>query len=142
MALIKMPEMKDYLESFYYCRYKEFFHKFLWVIEKVKTDSYLKNHHRYFIRETRVVIYSQFLESYKTVRLESMAKQFGVSIRFIDSELSELIAARRLPCKIDKVDEIIETDPTDVRNSYYKTALKRGDHLLNQIQKLSRAIDV
>ena len=69
-----MPEMKDYLESFYYCRYKEFFHKFLWVIEKVKTDSYLKNHHRYFIRETRVVIYSQFLESYKTVRLESMAK--------------------------------------------------------------------
>jgi 26S proteasome regulatory subunit N7 len=53
-----------------------------------------------------------------------------------------LISARRLPCKIDKVDGIIETDPSDERNKYYKGTLKKGDHLLNQIQKLSRAIDV
>lgn len=53
-----------------------------------------------------------------------------------------MIAARRLPCKIDKVEGIIETDPTDYRNNSYKRTLKRGDHLLNQIQKLSRAIDV
>lgn len=60
-------------------------------------------HSRFFIRETRVVVYSQFLESYKTVKLESMANEFGVSVKFIDGELSELISARRLPCKIDKV---------------------------------------
>ena len=42
-----------------------------------------------------------------------MAHEFGVSTEFIDKELSELIAARRLPCKIDKVGGIIETDPTD-----------------------------
>ena len=71
-----------------------------------------------------------------------MANEFGVSANFIDRELSELIAARRLPCKIDKVSGIIETDPTDERNNCYKNAVKRGDHLLNQIQKLSRAIDV
>ena len=73
----------------------------------------MKLHYKYFIRETRVVIYSQFLESYKTVKLKSMANEFGVSIDFIDRELSELISARRLPCKIDKVEGIIETDPTD-----------------------------
>ena len=71
-----------------------------------------------------------------------MANQFGVSANFIDRELSQLISARRLPCKIDKVEGIIETDPTDFRNNSYKKTLKRGDHLLNQIQKLSRAIDV
>lgn len=42
-----------------------------------------------------------------------MAHEFGVSVDFIDRELSGLISARRLPCKIDKVDGIIETDPTD-----------------------------
>jgi 26S proteasome regulatory subunit N7 len=47
-----------------------------------------------------------------------------------------------LPCKIDKVAGIIETDPTDERNRLYKNALKKGDHLLNQIQRLSRAIDL
>jgi 26S proteasome regulatory subunit N7 len=71
-----------------------------------------------------------------------MANEFGVSVDFIDRELSELISARRLPCKIDKVSGIIETDPTDERNKHYKGSLKKGDHLLNQIQKLSRAIDV
>lgn len=112
------------------------------IIDRVKADPYLKTHSKYFTRETRVVVYAQFLESYKTVRIESMANEFGVSPGFIDRELSQLIAARRLPCKIDKVEGIIETDPTDFRNNSYKAALKRGDHLLNQIQKLSRAIDV
>jgi 26S proteasome regulatory subunit N7 len=40
------------------------------------------------MRETRVAIYSQFLESYKTVKIETMAKTFGVSPQFIDKELS------------------------------------------------------
>ena len=140
--LMKLPEIKSYLESFYYCRYRDFFVNFLWVINYIKQDRYIRSHSRYFIRETRVVVYSQFLESYKTVKLQSMAHEFGVPADFIDRELSGLISARRLPCKIDKVDGIIETDPTDERNKYYKTTLKKGDHLLNQIQKLSRAIDV
>jgi len=115
---------------------------FVAVTEMVRNDSYMKSHLRYFVRETRVIIYSQFLESYKTVKLESMANEFGVSVEFIDKELAELIGARRLPCKIDKVSGIIETDPTDERNKLYKHAMKKGDHLLNQIQKLSRAIDL
>ena len=137
-----LKEIKDYLESFYYCRYRDLFRSLLQIIDLIKRDPYMKLHVRYFIRETRVIIYSQFLESYKTVKLQSMANQFGVSVDFIDRELSELISARRLPCKIDKVSGIIETDPTDERNKHYKGSLKKGDHLLNQIQKLSRAIDV
>ena len=58
---MKLPDIKDYLESFYYCRYRQFFQIFVKIIEQVKTDPYLHYHTRYFIRETRVVIYSQFL---------------------------------------------------------------------------------
>jgi 26S proteasome regulatory subunit N7 len=36
------------------------------------------------IRELRVLVYSQFLESYKSVRLPSMATTFGVSVDFLD----------------------------------------------------------
>lgn len=82
------------------------------------------------------------MESYKTVKIQTMARTFGVSSEFIDAELSELIAARRLNCKIDKVDGIIETERTDERNRLYKQVLKKGDHLLNRIQKLSRVADV
>lgn len=46
---------------------------------------------------------AQFLESYKSVTLASMARAFGVSLGFIDRELVDFIVAGRLPAKIDKV---------------------------------------
>jgi len=39
---------------------------------------------RILIRELRVLVYAQFLESYKSVRLQSMAQAFGVSVDFLD----------------------------------------------------------
>ena len=50
----------------------------------IEKDQFLKIHRKYFVREMRIVVYSQFLESYKTVTLENMAQAFGVSITFID----------------------------------------------------------
>ena len=42
-------------------------------MDRVSADKYLGDHKKYFEKEMRVVIYSQFLESYKTVTLENMA---------------------------------------------------------------------
>ena len=47
-----------------------------------------------------------------------------------------------MSCKIDKVSGIVESDRIDERNILYKKALKKGDKLLNRVQKLSRIIDV
>jgi 26S proteasome regulatory subunit N7 len=68
--------------------------KFVWLIlcpfssagltEQIKLDRYLQPHFRYYMREVRVVVYSQFLESYKSVTMEAMAAEFGVTIDFID----------------------------------------------------------
>ena len=51
----------------------------------------------------------QFLESYKSVKLGSMAAAFGVGSDFMDQELAGFIAAGRLPAKIDKVAGVVET---------------------------------
>lgn len=47
-------------------------------------DSVLAPHRKHYIREMRVMGYSQLLQSYRSVTLESMAKSFGVSVDFID----------------------------------------------------------
>ena len=52
----------------------------------------------------------QFLESYKSVTLQSMSDAFGVSADFLDEELAEFIVAGRLPARIDKVAGVIETN--------------------------------
>ena len=112
------------------------------IIEQVKKDRFMAKHAKYFIKEIRVVSYSQFLESYKSVTLENMAKSFAISVPFLDKELSTFISSGRINCKIDKVAGIIESNRPDERIALYQRIVKDGDLLLNRIQKLSRAMDL
>ncbi|KAL3700554.1 hypothetical protein R1sor_018576 [Riccia sorocarpa] len=138
----KIPFLSDFLNALYSCQYKTFFHAFAGLTDQIRLDRYLFPHFRYYMREVRVVAYSQFLESYKSVTMEAMAKAFGVSIDFLDMELSRFIAAGRLTCKIDKVAGVLETNRLDAKNALYQATIKQGDFLLNRIQKLSRVVDV
>jgi 26S proteasome regulatory subunit N7 len=94
------------------------------------------------MHQVRVVAYTQFLESYKSVTLQSMATAFGMSPEFLDTELSRFISSGRLNCKIDKVSGIIETNRPDAKNALYQKTIKTGDLLLNRLQKLSKVIDL
>ncbi|EXC04029.1 26S proteasome non-ATPase regulatory subunit 6 [Morus notabilis] len=138
----KVPYLSDFLNSLYDCQYKSFFTAFAGLTEQIKLDRYLHPHFRYYMREVRTVVYSQFLESYKSVTIEAMAKAFGVTVEFIDLELSRFIAAGKLHCKIDKVAGVLETNRPDAKNALYQATIKQGDFLLNRIQKLSRVIDL
>lgn len=108
----------------------------------VAADPFLHRHFRYILREGRVVAYSQFLESYKSVTLDSMAASFGVSADFIDREVSMFIAAGRLNCKIDKVAGLLETNRPNVKNALYLQTIKSGDLVLNRLQRLGRIVDL
>ncbi|PKA66132.1 26S proteasome non-ATPase regulatory subunit 6 [Apostasia shenzhenica] len=138
----KIPYLSDFLNSLYGCQYRSFFVAFSALTEHIKLDRYLQPHFRYYMREVRTVVYSQFLESYKSVTMEAMASAFGVSVDFIDLELSRFIAAGKLHCKIDKVAGVLETNRPDAKNALYQATIKQGDFLLNRIQKLSRVIDL
>jgi 26S proteasome regulatory subunit N7 len=99
-------------------------------------------HYRFYVREMRILAYTQLLESYRSLTLTYMAEAFGVKIDYIDAELSRFIAAGRLHCKIDRVGGIVETNRPDSKNYQYQATIKQGDLLLNRIQKLSRVINI
>uniref|UniRef100_A0A0D6QVN9 26S proteasome regulatory subunit RPN7 n=1 Tax=Araucaria cunninghamii TaxID=56994 RepID=A0A0D6QVN9_ARACU len=141
-VISKIPHLSDFLNSLYGCQYKSFFIAFAGLTDQIRLDRYLHPHFRYYMREVRTVVYSQFLESYKSVTMEAMAKAFGVRVDFIDMELSRFIAAGKLHCKIDKVAGVLETNRPDAKNALYQATIKQGDFLLNRIQKLSRVIDL
>ncbi|URE08690.1 26S proteasome non-atpase regulatory subunit [Musa troglodytarum] len=138
----KIPHLSEFLNSLYGCQYKSFFSAFSGLTEQIKLDRYVQPHFRFYMREVRTVVYSQFLESYKSVTMEAMATAFGVSVDFIDLELSRFIAAGKLHCKIDKVAGVLETNRPDSKNALFQATIKQGDFLLNRIQKLSRVIDL
>jgi 26S proteasome regulatory subunit N7 len=141
-VLHQLPEVKEYLFSLYNCHYKEFFENLSKVELYLREDYMAHPHYRYFVREMRILAYTQLLESYRSLTLAYMAEAFGVSIEYIDMELSRFIAAGRLHCKIDRVGGIVETNRPDSKNYQYQATIKQGDLLLNRIQKLSRVINI
>ena len=92
----------------------------VWVEKDFKCDRYLAPHARYFIREMRIKAYTQLLESYRSLSLSHMAHSFGVSVEFMDRELSRFIASGRLHCRIDKVGGVVETNRPDSKNFLYQ----------------------
>lgn len=136
------PTLQKLLRSFYDCEYKNFFAAMLEILPVVNSDMYLGPHSTYMTREYRVLAYAQFLEAYKSVTLSAMALSFGMSTELLDAELSRFIAAGRLNAKIDKVGDVVQTIRPDKKNIQYHEVIKKGDVLLNQIQKLARVIEM
>ena len=134
--------IRQYLFSLFNGNYAQFFKSLALVEQKLKFDRFLAPHYRYYVREMRILAYSQQLESYSSLTIEKMAQAFGMTPAFIDRELSRFIAAGRLHAKIDKVGGIVETNRPDSKNYQYQEAIKKGDVLLNRVQKLSRVINI
>lgn len=141
-VLHQLPEISSFLMSLYNCHYDEFFRSLAKLEDLLKKDRLLHAHYRYYVREMRIHAYTQLLESYRSLTLQYMATAFGVSVEFIDRELSKYIAAGRLNCKIDKVGGAVETNRPDHKNYQYQATIKNGDLLLNRVQKLSRVINI
>ncbi|GFT57893.1 26S proteasome non-ATPase regulatory subunit 6 [Nephila pilipes] len=141
-VLHSASDIREYLFSLYNCQYADFFQKLALVEKMLKQDRLLAAHFRYYVREMRILAYTQLLESYRSLTLQYMADAFGVTTEFIDRELARFIAAGRLHCKIDKVGGIVETNRPDSKNYQYQACIKQGDILLNRVQKLSRVINI
>ncbi|KAH6571603.1 hypothetical protein BASA60_007075 [Batrachochytrium salamandrivorans] len=138
----EIPHISDYMTSYYGCKYAQFFKTIALVEQSIQDDHFLNVHYKYYVREMRIRVYGQLLESYRSLTIESMANLFGVSEEWIDSDLSKFISAGRLHAVIDKVGGIIETNRPDAKNAQYQNSIKQGDLLLTRIQKLSRVISV
>jgi 26S proteasome regulatory subunit N7 len=129
----EIPHLRAFVTSLYACEYGNFFRALADVEQThVLTSRALHQHARYYVREMRIIAYSQLLESYQSLSIDNMATAFGVSGEFIDNELSRFISSGRLPAVIDKVHGIVETRRPDHKNAQYSKIIKEGDVLLSE----------
>lgn len=133
-------DLSELLAAFYDGRYAAFLQALTRVYPRLVSDRFLCAHAPWLLRQFRIAAYAQFLESYKSVTLAGMAVTFGVSPAFLDKDLARLIAAGCISAKIDAVAGVIESARADSKNAQYLSVIKKGDALLNSVQKLSRVI--
>ena len=113
LLFLSMQQIK-LVNALYDCDYKAYLHAMVQVQPILVADRFLQPHAGYIMRELHVLGYKQFLDSYKSVTLESMAESFGVSVEYLDLQLSRFIAAGRLTAKIDKYGGVVETNRPDL----------------------------
>lgn len=130
------------VNSIYHCRYQDFFPALDAVCLRLRSSVYLSNHINYIFRELRVLAFNQFLDSYSSVTLQSMAGSFAIPVNVLDSMLSTFISNERVAGKIDRVSGNVTTYRGDNINFQYHRILKNGDQLLNRVQKLSRQVEM
>jgi len=138
----EIPHVGGLVNGLYDCSYRTVFQSLVGLVAVLQADRYFAPHARYYWREVRVLAYTQFLESYMSVSLDSMALTFGVRPAYLDMDLAQFISGGRLSCSIDKVNGIVSSTRPDTKNAQYQATIKQGDLLLNRVQKLSRVINL
>jgi len=117
---IDFSPLADMIQNLYAGQYQQFFAALSEVEQKfLSQDRYLYEHRRWFVKEMRLRAYTQLLQSYRVVGLENMARNFGVSVDWLDKDMAPFIASQRLPCTIDRIKGVIETTRADDKNKQY-----------------------
>ena len=136
----------EWLPEFVHCLheadYSTFFVSMSHLFPLIEADRYLHDHAKWWVRELRIKTYSQFLEPFKSVTLEMMSYEFGLSQQLLDKELSRFIAAGKVQAKIDKVNGVVEAAKQTESHVQYQEVIKQGDLLINKVQELSRLLGV
>jgi len=140
-ALPELPTLADTTKNLHDCHYDKFFVA-LATLEQTHLlpSRLLAPHARFYVREMRILAYAQLLQSYSSLTMDSLAHAFGVTVDFVDNELSRFIASGRLHATIDRVHGIVETNRPALKNAQTETVIRKGDVLLNSIQRLSKVL--
>ena len=81
-AFPEIPHVKRFVTSLYDCKYREYFQALRDVCEEMQRHVYTNMHVNYFYREMRLIAFKQFLQSYRSVTLKSMAEAFDIVCEF------------------------------------------------------------
>lgn len=135
-------DVYELVTSIHSCRYHDVFPALDVVCQHQRRVVYVSPHVNYFFREVRVLAFTQFLDSYSSVTLQSMGSAFGIPVPALDQMLGTFISNERIACKVDRVSSSVKTYRGDTTNFDYHRIVKNGDLLLNRIQRLSRLVDM
>lgn len=136
-----VAEARALITNLHQCKYDKVLPSLYTVCVQMRQNVFLAPHVDYFFREVRVRAFNQFLDSYRSVTLQSMSASFNISAQILDQMLFSFISSGRLHCKIDRVSGNVVTTRGDRINDQYSTILRNGDLLLHKMQKLSRVIE-
>ncbi|KAA6383469.1 MAG: putative 26S proteasome non-ATPase regulatory subunit 6, partial [Streblomastix strix] len=149
-SINQTPHLHDLLHSFYKGEYSAFIlHLGLITEEVLQQDKILGQHATYFCKEMRAKAYNQYITPYRSVGFSQMAREFGVSLEFLEIDLERFITAGKVHARIDKVTKrniignegeslggVVETRRVETKGVKLDAVLTGADKLISKMQKI------
>ncbi|MES1919052.1 hypothetical protein MHBO_000926 [Bonamia ostreae] len=139
-GLADLPSLDLLLKSVYELKYSDFYTALGKLKPIFETNRFLRRHFESFENSAKRVIYGQFLESYVSVTVSSIAESFNVSVEQIYKDFFVYISNGEIEAKVDRQEEVIHRYVKDQQaEAFYKIA-EAGQHLSQKAQLLLNKI--
>lgn len=119
------------IEAVYGC--ENFMDYLLGVCEMINDDIFLNQTVDFFVREIKLRIYKQLLESYKSLSIELFCNVLGVSSDYVEKDLCDFIIERRIDCVIDRIDGVVYVKEREETEGVQ--LVEKGEILMRTIKK-------
>lgn len=117
----------------YHCDYENLVNSLVNFAEEINRDLYISNQTDFFVREVKIKIYKQLLESYKSLSVNVFCDILKVSEEYVERDLCDFIIDQRLNCVIDRCNRIVEVkEKIDMTEEELVT---KGEQLMRLVQK-------
>eukprot|EP00461_Guttulinopsis_vulgaris_P001191 UN01191 len=137
-SLLSAPIANQFIQTIYKCQYKEFYQLLPQLYNILSISPYFGHLAATYIKEARCVAYKQFLYSFQYVKIEAFAQKFGVSVEFIEDDVSYLIANGKLNCKINAIDNIIEVVQINDKMKQFNALVDTADKIVSRVNRLTQ----
>lgn len=117
----------------YHCDYNSLIESLIPFLDEINNDIFLNGQIDFFVREVKVKIYKQLLESYRSLSIDLFCDILRVSDEYVERDLCDFITDQRLDCVIDRVHRIVHVkEKVDLGDA---ELVNRGEQLMRFVQK-------
>lgn len=137
-SLLQFPNVQNFVNYLYKCQYSEYHATLPHIYQFLLTSPYLGHLAQSFVLEARAVAYNQFLAAFQYVKIQAFADKFGVGVDYIEQDVSKLITEKKLFCKINSVDNIIEVAKVNNKMQQFTTLIEQADNIVSRVNRLTQ----
>lgn len=120
-------------QNIHNCYYDRIFQDLIEFCDEFLDDLFIGDKISFFLQEIKIRVYNQLLESYSSIKLESMATAFKVTVDFLEKDLNQFLVNERIKCMIDKVDNMVLV--RECERSYVDKIGDSCDYIMNYVEK-------
>lgn len=132
---LNIPYLDQLIQSYVKCEFSNFMDALSVVfMNNIENDHFIGHHAIYVLSQARLVIYSQYMSAFSSIKVSQMAESFGISEELLREDIYAFAAHSNLDVRIEG--EYIYTTEIDVNEKVYNDITEMGDSLVLRIRRL------